>query len=62
MKTKTTDTPRTDEEWDWANADGGERFKAVDADFARELERERDEYKAQLRRYGIPVPPLPNQR
>jgi hypothetical protein len=40
MKTKTTDTPRTDEEWDWANADGGERFEAVDAYFARTLERE----------------------
>ena len=35
-----SDTPRTDQETFWANADGGERFEATDADFARELERE----------------------
>jgi hypothetical protein len=35
-----SDTPRTDQETFWANADGGERFEATDADFARELEKE----------------------
>ena len=40
-----TDTPRTYEEWNWANADGGERFRAVDADFCEQLERELNETK-----------------
>jgi hypothetical protein len=47
-----TDTPRTEMETLWANADGGERFEATDAEFARELEREnarlREEISAEL--------------